>query len=276
VAASKSLPLRPSLESLRKQAKKLARDRSVSLREAQLVLAREYGFAGWHELTAEVSTRVGSGLEWAAARARQVIHDDDVERLKQLLTEHPALLSWRSPSLPRGLLGFATGSFGDSFDAFREQQFTRFACAELLLDAGAVVTPSVCDGLLQSRARRLLQLFRRKDLLPHTLKFLAAFGDLDAIRTALDAGVDGPTAVNDAFVHACGFAHETVASLLLDRLIALDSDLGTHVDRSIGRSGFIKYFVENRPANATDVGVWKAFVMEQVSRAICSWSGHRT
>jgi hypothetical protein len=36
------------------------------------------------------------GLESAAAQARRLIHDNDVEHLKQLLTEHPALLSWRA------------------------------------------------------------------------------------------------------------------------------------------------------------------------------------
>lgn len=41
---------------------------------------------------------------------------------------------------------FATSSYGDSFHAHREQVFTRVACAELLLDAGAVVMPSVCEG----------------------------------------------------------------------------------------------------------------------------------
>lgn len=276
MTASKSLPPRPSLESLRKQAKKLARDRSLSLRDAQLSLAREYGYAGWRELTAEVSKRLGKGLEWVAAQARQVIHDNDLTRLTQLLTEFPALLSWRSSSLPRGLLGFATGSFGDSFDSFREQQFTRFACAELLLDAGAEVMPSICDDLLQSRARRLLQLFRKKDLLPRTLKFFVAFDDVGAVRAALDQGPYDLAAVNDAFVHACGFEHETVASLVLDRLIALDPKFGAQVDGGIGRSAFIKYFVEKRPAHATEVGVWNAFVMEQVSRAVCSWSGHRT
>ena len=41
----------------------------LTQRNAQLVLAREYGFAGWPDLTAEVSKRLGSGLEWAAAQA---------------------------------------------------------------------------------------------------------------------------------------------------------------------------------------------------------------
>src|SRR5881275_2202679 len=206
MTTSKSLPARPSLESLRKQAKKLARDITagdagaiararvhlphvdlpLTQRNAQLVLAREYGFAGWQDLTAEVSKRVGNGLEWAAAQARRVIHDNDVERLKQLLAEYPALLSWRANDSDGGVLEMATSSYSDSFDPDREQIFTRAACAELLIDAGAVVTPSVCEGLLESRARGLLRLFERKGLLPRTLKFRAALGDYDAVRASLD------------------------------------------------------------------------------------------
>src|ERR671923_1853934 len=93
MTASRSLPPRPSLESLRKQAKKIARERSVSLRDAQLALAREYGFAGWRDLTAEVSKRVGNDLKWALAEAHRAIHDNDIVVLKRLLAEHPALLS---------------------------------------------------------------------------------------------------------------------------------------------------------------------------------------
>ncbi|HEY2904436.1 MAG TPA: ankyrin repeat domain-containing protein [Vicinamibacterales bacterium] len=298
MTASRSLPARPSLESLRKQAKKLARDIAagdagaiararvplphvdvpLTQRNAQLVIAREYGFAGWQDLTAEVSKRLGQGLQWAAAQARRVIHDNDVERLKQLLAEYPALLSsqghdWDSEG---GLLGIATGSYGDSFNAFSEEHFTRATCAELLIDAGALVMPSVCDGILSSRARGLLQLFRRKGLLPGTLKFLAALGDIDVVRTALDENGNDLAAVTGAFTVACGFEHDAVASLLLDRAIALDPGLGTHVAGSVGRLAFIKYFVDNRPEHAIDVGLWKAFVMEQVSRALYSWRGSET
>ena len=174
MTTSKSLPARPSLESLRKQAKKLARDIAagdagaiararaqlpdvdlpLSQRNAQLVLAREYGFAGWQDLTAEASKRLGKGLEWAATQARRVIHDNDVDGLKQLLAEYPALLSWQGHDWDSksGLLGIATGAYGDAGDPEREQWFTRAASAELLIDAGAVVTPSACEGLLESRA----------------------------------------------------------------------------------------------------------------------------
>src|SRR5215469_14785043 len=152
------LPARPSLNSLRKQAKKLARDivagdaaarararaqlpqaeLPLSQRDAQLVLAREYGFPGWQDLVKEVNQRLGSGLEWALSQARRRIHDNDIEGLRQLLATYPVLLSWRADENDGGLLGMATDSFGDSFDPSREERFTRAACAELLIDAGAV------------------------------------------------------------------------------------------------------------------------------------------
>src|SRR5215510_7161142 len=101
------LPARPSLESLRKQAKKLARDSAasdadaiararaqlpqaklpLSQRDAQLVLAREYGFPGWQDLIKEVKQRLGKGLQSAVNQARRRIHDDDVAGLRQLLAE---------------------------------------------------------------------------------------------------------------------------------------------------------------------------------------------
>src|SRR4026207_2431614 len=147
--ASKSLPVRPSHESLRKQAKKLARDIAagdagaiararvhlphvdlpLTQRNAQLVIAREYGYSGRQDLTAEVGQRLGTRPAWAAAQARRLIHDNDVERLKQLLAECPALLSWRGDDEDGGLLGMATGAYGGAGDPPREQGFTRGAGA---------------------------------------------------------------------------------------------------------------------------------------------------
>jgi hypothetical protein len=268
MTASKSLPDRPSLDSLRKQAKKLARDRSLSLRDAQLVLAREYGYPGWRDLTAEVNKRLGSGLESAIAQARRIIHDNDVERLKQLLAEYPALLSWQGDDNDGGLLGMATGAYGDAGDAQREQWFTRGPCAELLIDAGAVVTPSVCEGLLRSRARGLLELFQRKGLLPRTSKFLAALGDLDGVRAALNENRHDLKAVNEAFVCACHFDHEAVASLLLDRSIALDPEVVMHLEGGTDRISFIKAFAKSDVEQVAELGLWRVFVMEEVRRTV--------
>jgi hypothetical protein len=84
VTPSKFLRSHSSFESIRKQAKKLVRHVAasdpdalarahaqlpapilpLSLRDAQLVLAREYGFAGWQDLRAAVLRQEGEGLEW--------------------------------------------------------------------------------------------------------------------------------------------------------------------------------------------------------------------
>ncbi len=288
MSAARSLPARPSLESLRKQAKKLARDiaagdaaaiararaqlpkvnTALTQRNAQLVIAREYGFAGWQDLTAEVMKRLDRGLEWAVARARRAIHDNDVEALKKLLTEYPALLSWQGddPQSESGLLGLATGAYGDAGDAQREGWFTRGSCAELLIDAGAVVMPPVVNGLLDSRARGLLDLFHRKGLLPPTLNFHAALGDLNAVRPALEA--HDLAAVHEAFAHACRFGHEAVASLLLERAIALDPELGSRIDERVGRAAFVQDFIDNGSRSAITIGPWQAFVKGQIDRAV--------
>jgi hypothetical protein len=284
------LPARPSLESLRKQAKKLvrgiaageagaiARARAqlpqaklpLSQRDAHLVLAREYGFQGWQDLVKEVNQRLGKGLELAVSQAHRIIHDNDIEGLRQLLAEYPALLSWKADEDDGGLLGMATGSFGDSGDPFREEHFTRKACAELLLDAGAVVAPSVCDGLIQSRAKKLIDLFHRRGLFPRSLKLFAALGDVDGVHTCLNTNGDDLAAVNEAFLCACHLQHANAAAMLLDRSITLDAELGRRIDGGPGRPAFVQFIMSNSLAftNADPAGPWQAFVMRQVVRAV--------
>src|SRR5262249_50113996 len=284
------LPARPSLESLRKQAKKLARDIKagdpdaigrvraqlpqaelpLSQRDAQLVLAREYGFPGWKDLLKEVKQRLGRGLEWAVSEARRIIHDNDIEGLRQLLVGYPALVSWRADENDGGLLGMATESYGDSFDPISEEHFTRAACAELLLDAGAVVAPSVCNGLIASRARGLLDLFHRRGLLPRSLKFFAALDNVHDVRARLDTNADDLAAVNEAFICACRFKHSTVAALLLDQSIMFDAEMGKQIDGGPGRAALVEYFIANKPdfTNDESARLWQTFVIERVGRAL--------
>jgi len=288
--STSKLPARPSLESLRKQAKKLSRsiaagdadaiararaqlpkaELPLSMRDAQLVLAREYGFQGWQDLIEEVKQRLGKGLEWAVSEARRRIHDNDIEGLRQLLAEYPALLTWKTDENNSGLLGMATGSFGDSGDPIAEEHFTRLACAELLLDAGAVVSPRVCEGLIHSRARRLIDLFRRRGLLPQSLKFVAALGDIDGVRARLDTTAEDLVAVNEAFMYACHFEHATVAAMLLDRAITFDPEMGRRIDGGPGRSAFVQYFIGNIHGvrDPDPFKPWQAFVKQQVVRAM--------
>jgi hypothetical protein len=268
VTDPKSLPARPSLESLRKQAKKLARERSLTQRTAQLVLAREYGFAGWQDLVAEVGKRLGNDFERAVTLAQRAIHNNDLASLKKLLDEYPALLSWQGDPRHQSLLEMATAAYGDAFGAEREHWFTRAASAELLIEKGAIVLPRVAEGILESRAVGLLHLFQRKRLLPRALKFQAALGDLDAVRASLDANGHDLPAVTEAFVCASRFHHHAVASVLLDSVIALDPELGRHVDGSIGRAAFVTYAIDPGLPEAMAAGPWKAFAMQRVSRAV--------
>ena len=298
----RSLPARPSLDSLRKQAKSLARDIAagnaaasararaqlpeakvpLSLREAQLVVAREYGYAGWRDLSAVVARRCGHGLAWAASQAARIIHDSDIDGLKQLLAEYPDLLTW---GLERGgVLAMATGSYGDSFESWKEKAFTRRDCAELLLDAGAVIAPMVPEGILRARARELLQVFQRRGLLPRTLKFRAALGDLEGVRACFDElgrlrpGAAGPAspderaAVTEGFLYACAYRHEPLAALLLERCIALDPELGRNIDAWCGRAAFVEYTMANEVVSegceSRPLELWRAIAMSRAARAV--------
>jgi hypothetical protein len=119
-----------------------------------------------------------------------------------------------------------------------------------------------------ARARGLLQLFRRKDLLPRTLKFRAALGDLECVRASLDASGRDFETINEAFASACRFGRDDVASLLLERSIALDSELGTRIDGRTDRASFIKAFAKVGFTEVAELGPWPMFVMEQVWRTL--------
>ncbi len=115
---SKSLPPRPSLEQLKKQAKELlkalqagesaalqrfsenhppgsragtfTREAAWSLSEAQLVIAREYGAASWSSLREQVAAKLvatGDPMDLL----RQAFAEDDATLFRQLLQRHPAL-----------------------------------------------------------------------------------------------------------------------------------------------------------------------------------------
>ena len=225
----RTLPDRPSWESIRKQAKKLARDTTaestealararsavpgISLpltqRDAQLIVAREYGFAGWQDLRAEVLRREGNGLAWAAVQARRAVHDDDVERLRQLVAEYPDLLSWRD-DVGDTLLLACTSFANDSAEEGRERTYNRPSCAEFLIDAGSV-DPTAVERVIRTGAAGMLRLLWAKGVLPRTLPNLAALGDLDGVRASLDGEVTDPALLAQALLHACRFSQAAVA-----------------------------------------------------------------
>jgi ankyrin repeat protein len=282
------LPARPSLDSLRKQAKKLVREVAsenpdavararahlsewtppLKLRDAQLVLAREYGFVGWPDLREEVAKRTGAALEWAASEAERAIHDNDVERLEALLAEHPGLLSWRNEE-GHPLLQATTPYAMDVTDPKREAEFCRPDCAALLIDAGALVTPSVWDALIRPGAAGMMGLFADRKVLPRTLAVQAALGDLEGVRACLGEAEGGDRdAVSFAFMSACRFKREAVATTLLERCITLDPDLGVEIDRWGDRAAFVADMIAHCPSMYRSMQPWVAFVMRQLLDAM--------
>jgi ankyrin repeat protein len=82
----RSFPERPDLRHLKNQAKDLLRAGGASsLSEAQLKLAREYGFPSWPKLKAHVESLQEIG------QLRQAIDANDLAKVQDLMTRHPAL-----------------------------------------------------------------------------------------------------------------------------------------------------------------------------------------
>ncbi|MEP6495716.1 MAG: ankyrin repeat domain-containing protein [bacterium] len=119
---SRSLPARPNVEHLKNQAKDLLqamregvpdaierfrpfetelRSREPRLTDAQLIVAREYGFASWLKLTQHVESL---GFDPAGAFA-SAITTDNVAAATRVLEKHPELRSTLNDALPGGDFG---------------------------------------------------------------------------------------------------------------------------------------------------------------------------
>ncbi|HEV8365056.1 MAG TPA: ankyrin repeat domain-containing protein [Gemmatimonadaceae bacterium] len=295
MSTARDLPARPSLDSLRKQAKRLAREAAagngeaiarvhaqlpqatlpLSNRDAQVVVAREYGFAGWPDLTAEVQKRLGRALEWAVSQAKVAIHDQDNERLRTLLAEYPALVSWHEGE--QTLLDSTTSYAMDCSDPERERTYTRPVAAEMLIDAGATVERHTWEHVIKTGAAGMLNLLARKNALPRNLFVLAALSDDEAVRAWLDEsrkrddgeGADERMVVGRALMSACRFRHAGVALRLLERAIALDPDLGRRINRWQDRQAFVEFLIQHKGIlwQEPEATPWETFVVFQLASA---------
>ena len=298
MSAARDLPARPSLDSLRKQAKRLARDAAagngeaiarvhaqlpraklpLSNRDAQLVVAREYGFVGWPDLTAEVQKRLGNAIEWAASQAKVAIHNEDHERLRALLAEYPALVSWRDESdqmLLDSTTSYAMDCSGPGARAHLHPTRGRRDADRRRRDRRA----QDLDARDPERARQeCSRLLARKNALPQTLPVLAALGDDAAVRARLEESRerDGAeessneqTVIGHALMTACRFKHTDIALRLLERSIALDPELGRRIDRWQSRKAFVE-FLAQQPGllwHEPETTPWETFVILQLASA---------
>ncbi|HEV8355654.1 MAG TPA: ankyrin repeat domain-containing protein [Gemmatimonadales bacterium] len=174
MSAPLSLPDSPSLEWLRKQAKqRLAELRrtnpSARLAEAQLELARRYGFASWRALKARIDSLTLDGQLFDAAKG------GDLAVLTAFLDRHPEKLQARNQPYEHTLLHLA---------AFAGH----LALVDLLLRRGLEVNA------------------REKGDNTYAMHWAAAAGHLDVVRRLADAGGDVVGQGDDHALEVIGWA----------------------------------------------------------------------
>ena len=85
-AAERTLPDRPNLRHLKGQARDLVKAGTAeSIADAQFRIARLYGFSSWPQLKAHVESLEDVG------KLKQAIDENDLERVKTMMTRNPAL-----------------------------------------------------------------------------------------------------------------------------------------------------------------------------------------
>jgi catechol 2,3-dioxygenase-like lactoylglutathione lyase family enzyme len=154
----KALPAQPHIDWLKKAAKQQldelrARDPSAKLHQAQLAVARDYGFASWRALKAHVDARSLDGQIIAAAK------EGRADELDALLARHPDKLAITGSQWNRPLLHIAAGE-------------GRVDCIDVLLRRGFDIATR--DRLDNATA----------------LHWAAQFGTVDVVKRLVDAGAD--------------------------------------------------------------------------------------
>ena len=265
-SGTRSLPESPSLEYEHNQAKALNRvfaagetdavkrassvlepGETISLREAQLVIARVYGHAGWEQLRNEIASRTND-LIVLTKHARSLIENNDTDALASLVQHHPALLKSRDPVRDEVLLN-ATTSYANFPGADAQEDYNRRECAELPIDAGATVDPSVVERVVDTGAHKMIAMFHNKGVLPSDLRCLVALGgpidgcfegsvltnDARPDSDYVDCGWPDPNdytyIASDGFLYAYHLNHESIAKDLLARCLSLQPALKERIKR---------------------------------------------
>jgi ankyrin repeat protein len=240
------LPAAPSLEQLRKQAKELVRARRggaepLRLSEAQLALAREYGFASWPRLKAYVERVSANGPRLAHAFVDEIdYYQDRAEGLRSVVASglesaiaivrahHPALADAsdaevRALSPPDARLVLAREHGFASWAAFRRhvgdlaesgEPFRRAFRAIQARDAKALgALLDQYPGLVGARGTN------GNDLLGLAANAVCRRRDKTIVRDLLARGAE-PNAGNDrgwTALHQAGYGNDSeLARLLLD------------------------------------------------------------
>ena len=194
-SGARALPDSPSLEWLRKQAKRLLRelqatDPAAKLTAAQFALAKAHGFTSWRALKAHVESLTIEGHAFELARA------GDAGALRAMLDANPSLLHAREKPYAWTLLHAAA-------------QKGQLDVVDLLLSRG--LDPNT----------------RERGDETYAMHWAAAHGHLDVVRRLADAGGDVVGRGDDHELEVIGWAsvwdgcddaaHREVADFLVSR-----------------------------------------------------------
>jgi hypothetical protein len=214
---AKSLPPQPNLDWLKKSAKERLAELRVGepaarLHQAQLDIARDYGFASWRALKARVDTLSLDGQIVAAAG------QGDAGKLEHLLAEHPSKLAITGGQWNRPLLHLAAE--GGHLD-----------CVELLLARGVDVN--------------------QRDRLDHAsaLHWAAQEGRLEVAKRLVDAGADINGAGDEHEMGVIGWATciGTVQQQTADWLVARGAEPTIFAAVALDRDDLVRELVKREP-----------------------------
>src|SRR5688572_15685530 len=168
------LPDPPNLDGLKKHATRRlgelsTRKATATLAEAQLDVAREYGFARWRALKRHVDEHSSDGGLFSAAKS------GDRETLARLLDQHPEKLHIRDQPYEHTLLHVAAAE-------------GQLGVVQLLLERG--LDPNV----------------REKGDNTYPMHWAAAAGHLDVVQRLADAGGDVVGSGDDHALEVIGWA----------------------------------------------------------------------
>ena len=218
-SGARSLPDKPSMEWLRKQAKRLldqlqADNPAAQLTDAQFQLAKEYGFSSWRALKAHIDSLTIEGQLFDAASS------GDTARLAGLLDAHPDALNVRNEPYEWSLLHVAAHN-------------GRLDAVNLLLDRGLDVNT------------------REKGDNTYPMHWAAAAGHTQVVRRLADAGGDVVGHGDDHELEVIGWAtswegcdddaHRAVVDVLLQHgarhhiFSAIAMNLAEEVRRIVAR-----------------------------------------
>jgi ankyrin repeat protein len=213
----KALPSHPNLDWLRKAAKERlaelrAREPAAKLHQAQLDIAKDYGFASWRALKAHVDTLSIDGQIISAATR------GDALKLEQLLAARPAKIALTGGQWNRPLLHLAT-------------EGGHLECVEVLLRHGAEVNQ-------RDRSDRAT-----------ALHWAAWAGRLEVAKRLVAAGADIEGAGDEHELGIIGWATclRKIQRGVADWLLARGASPHIFAAVALGRAELVRALVERDP-----------------------------